>query len=136
MDYLKFIKHPITLEYTNYKRIRGTRKIIPNFIFYGINSFHGSNFSWYLKGHCLERDEDRDFKIDDIEEWNLKSYVVKNGIKKDNDYKLLILQNDMSLFYTSIYHIPELKYNLQHTIKTNDKILFASSVSLLYPPFI
>lgn len=155
---VNFNKYPITLDYTNYKGVRDYyRKVIPNFIFYGVGRFHGNSPSWFLHGICMNRQQSRDFKVDDIHYWDLKHSIPpkESGLRIDHDYRLLIKKglsteincsflNNIycikdaatvnSVYCANIYHIPDLKYHLNETFKKDDTIIFAQNLSLKIPP--
>ena len=59
----------VEILYTNWKGESGTRKIMPEKIWFGQTEWHKEN-QWLLHAWDLEKKEYRDFAMKDIEKWN------------------------------------------------------------------
>lgn len=55
----------VEVDYTNWRGIRSTRKILPIRIFFGSNEFHTES-QWLLEALDIERQENRTFALKNI----------------------------------------------------------------------
>lgn len=61
----KILENPIVFEYKNWKGALSTRKIIPIKIWYGESDYHASA-QWFIRALDIEKQENRDFAIQNI----------------------------------------------------------------------
>lgn len=60
----------VRIDYTNWRGMRSVRVIQPIRIWFGSNDFHPGD-NWFLRAIDLEKDEMRDFLMDDIHSFEL-----------------------------------------------------------------
>lgn len=58
----------VTLDYTNHRGERRTRRVLPAKIWFGSTEFHPEP-QWLLQAYDLEKGKDRDFAIKGIHGW-------------------------------------------------------------------
>jgi len=59
----------VTIVYTNYKGVTGTREILPIEILYGHTDWHKED-QWLLRAFDIAKQADRTFAVKDIKSWN------------------------------------------------------------------
>lgn len=59
----------VFIDYTNWRKERSLRKILPLEIFFGLNEFHPGE-QWLLKAIDIDKKVERIFAIKDIHSWN------------------------------------------------------------------
>jgi len=127
-----FVRYPITLYIGNYNR-----KIIPYSIFYASKCLGAFNSCWILHGLCNETKHIKNIEIDNISDWKLRHSIAPEGggVRIDHQYRLLIKkENESNPYLTHIYHLNDLKFHLNETLKKSDEIIFTQNVSLKIPP--
>ncbi len=76
MDKQDLIKQQVTIVYTNWKGEKSKRHIIPKKIYFGSTSWHPEE-QWLLLAFDIDKQEDRNFAIKDIEKWeNIKEKTL------------------------------------------------------------
>lgn len=60
----------VCFEYTNYRGVTATRRVIPITILFGSSQYH-PHPQWLLRAMCMERGAVRDFALRDITNWRL-----------------------------------------------------------------
>jgi predicted DNA-binding transcriptional regulator YafY len=58
----------VNIVYTNWRGETGTRKIIPEKVFFGATEWHPEN-QWLLHAYDVEKEAFRDFALKDIASW-------------------------------------------------------------------
>ena len=58
----------VTIVYTNYKGVTGTRRIVPIEILFGHNEWHTED-QWLMRALDLEKNAERTFALKDIKSW-------------------------------------------------------------------
>lgn len=58
----------VTIVYTNYKGVTGTRRIVPIEIIFGHNEWHTED-QWLMRALDLEKNAERTFALKDIKSW-------------------------------------------------------------------
>ncbi len=66
---VKYMK-VVTFIYTNWKGVQATRVIRPIELWFGKTEYHPEE-QWLLKALDVEKNEERDFAMKDIEAWGL-----------------------------------------------------------------
>ena len=61
-------KKAVTIVYTNYKGVTGTRRIVPIEIIFGHNEWHTED-QWLMRALDLEKNAERTFALKDIKSW-------------------------------------------------------------------
>lgn len=56
---------PLVMKYKNWRGVTSTRKIIPDYIWFGVTQYH-QNLQWLLHALDAEKNEYRDFALADI----------------------------------------------------------------------
>jgi hypothetical protein len=59
----------IKIVYKNWKNIVSTRNIIPICTWFGKSKYHLEE-QWFIKAFDIDKNEERDFAMRDIERWN------------------------------------------------------------------
>ena len=59
----------VTIVYTNYKGVTGTRKIVPIEILFGHTDWHKED-QWLLRAFDIQKNAERTFAVKDIKSWN------------------------------------------------------------------
>ena len=62
------IEKTVTIDYTNYRGERSTRKIVPKNIWFGKTEWHPEE-QWLLDAIDIEKDAIRNFAMKDIHSW-------------------------------------------------------------------
>lgn len=57
-----------SIDYTNWRGIRGTRRILPVHLWFGSTEFH-SKAQWMIRSIDLDRQETRDFSLATVHSW-------------------------------------------------------------------
>lgn len=58
----------VSIIYTNYKGVTGTRRIVPIEILFGHNEWHTQD-QWLMRALDLEKNAERTFALKDIQSW-------------------------------------------------------------------
>lgn len=58
----------VSIVYTNYKGVTGTRRIVPIEILFGHNEWHTQD-QWLMRALDLEKNAERTFALKDIQSW-------------------------------------------------------------------
>lgn len=58
----------VEIIYTNWKNVKATRRILPIEIWYGKTEYHPES-QWLLKALDIDKNEERNFAMKDIESW-------------------------------------------------------------------
>jgi predicted DNA-binding transcriptional regulator YafY len=58
----------VEITYTNWKKVKGKRTIRPINVWFGKTQYHPED-QWLLKALDVDKGEDRDFAMSDIEGW-------------------------------------------------------------------
>ncbi len=58
----------VTIVYTNYKGVTGTRRIVPIEILFGHNEWHTED-QWLMRALDIEKNAQRTFALKDIKSW-------------------------------------------------------------------
>lgn len=61
-------KKIVTIVYTNYKGVTGTRRIVPIEILFGHNEWHTQD-QWLMRALDIEKNAERTFALKDIKFW-------------------------------------------------------------------
>lgn len=61
-------KKAVTIVYTNYKGVTGTRHIVPIEILFGHNEWHTQD-QWLMRALDIEKNAERTFALKDIKSW-------------------------------------------------------------------
>ncbi len=61
----------VTIVYTNYKGVTGTRRIVPIEIIFGHNEWHTED-QWLMRALDLEKNAERTFALKDIKSWEVQ----------------------------------------------------------------
>lgn len=59
---------PVAIDYTNHQGIRGTRRIIPIKMWFGVSDWHLAP-QWFIRAVDLDKGESRDFALLKIHGW-------------------------------------------------------------------
>lgn len=63
-------KKIVEIVYTNWKRVTGTRHIIPKDIFFGSTEWHQEE-QWLLNAFDVDKQANRSFALKDIKSWKV-----------------------------------------------------------------
>ena len=58
----------LTIDYTNWRRERGIRRIVPMYVWHGETDWHEGK-QWFIRALDVERETERDFAISGIHGW-------------------------------------------------------------------
>ncbi len=61
----------VTIVYTNYKGVTGTRRIVPIEIIFGHNEWHTED-QWLMRALDIEKNAERTFALKDIKSWEVE----------------------------------------------------------------
>lgn len=61
----------VTIVYTNYKGVTGTRRIVPIEINFGHNEWHTED-QWLMRALDIDKNAERTFALKDIKSWEAK----------------------------------------------------------------
>lgn len=59
-------KEPLEFLYKNWRGVTSVRKVMPLDIEFTTSKWHGDKPQWFMRGICLEKNEERMFAMKDI----------------------------------------------------------------------
>ncbi len=65
------VMQAVSIDYTNWRGVRGRRDIVPMAISFGSNEYHKTD-QWLLEAFDLNKGEPRSFAMSDIHSWASK----------------------------------------------------------------